>query len=100
MLPEEKIREFLESGDVLVDKYRLAIMLFLSLKRKARFKEIADGLQLSAGNLAHHLKILEERRYVKIDKPLSDLRTRIISITPDGYQALASFLAKLKGITI
>ncbi len=98
MQPEEKIRQLIEEGGVLIDRYRLAIMLYLSLRDKARFKDIADGLGLSAGNLAHHLKILEEKGYVKVDKIWKDLRGRVISLTPEGHAALVSFLSKLREV--
>ena len=95
MRPEDRIRELIEEGGVLLDKHRLAIMLYLALKEKARFKEITEGLGISAGNLAHHLKILEEKNYIKIDKVWKDLRARIISITPEGRTSLNQLLSRL-----
>ncbi len=99
MQPEDRIRELLAEGEALVDKHRLAIMLYLTLRGKARFKEIAEGLSITSGNLAHHLKMLEERGYVKVEKEWKDLRARIITITPEGYKALAKFINALKEIT-
>lgn len=98
MQPEEKIRKLIEESGILIDRHRLAIMLYLSLRGKARFKDIAEGLGLSAGNLAHHLRILEERSYVKVDKMWRDMRGRVISLTPEGYEALVSFLSKLREV--
>ena len=95
MQPEERIRQIIEEGGVLIDRHRLAIMLYLSLRGKARFKDIANGLGISARNLAYHLSILEEKRYVRVDKTWKDLRARIVSITPEGRNTLATFLSKL-----
>ncbi len=99
MQPEERIRHLLEKGSVLGDRYRLAIMLYLSLKGRARFKEIAEGLGISAGNLAHHLRVLEEKGYIKVDKTWEDMRARIISLTSEGVVSLADFLTALKELS-
>ncbi|HID05146.1 MAG TPA: ArsR family transcriptional regulator [Aigarchaeota archaeon] len=96
MQPEDRIREIIESEGILFDRHRLAIMLYLSIKGRARFKEISEGLGLSPGNLAHHLKMLEERNYVRVDKVWRDLRARVVSLTPEGVAALSSLLSRLR----
>lgn len=96
MQPEEKIRRLLEAREALGDRVRLAVALYLSVRGKARFKEVSDGLGISSGNLAHHLRKLEEAGYVDIKKSLDDLRTRILSLTPTGICALAEFLFNLR----
>jgi len=96
MQPEEKIRRIIEEGEVLGDSVKLAIMLFLSVRGKARFTEVAEGLGLSAGRLAHHLKALEEKDYIRVNRPWEDLRARILMLTPNGINALRRFLSRLR----
>jgi len=96
MQPEKKIRRIIEEGEVLGDSVRLAVMLYLSVRGKARFMEVAEGLGISPGRLAHHLKALEEKDYVRINRPWEDLRTRILTLTPDGINALRIFLCRLR----
>jgi DNA-binding MarR family transcriptional regulator len=97
MQPEEKIKRIIEE-EVLGDNVRLAVMLYLSVRGKARFMEVAEGLGISPGRLAHHLKALEERGYMMVDKPWKDLRVRILALTPEGFKALRGFLSKLKEV--
>lgn len=96
MQPEERIKSIIEVGGVISDSVRLAVMLYLSVRGKARFKEVSEGLGLSTGRLAHHFKTLENAGYVKVDRPWEDLRARIISLTPEGVYALRGFLSKLR----
>lgn len=98
MQPEEKIRRLIEEGEVLGDSVRLAVMLFLSVRGKARFMKVAEGLGLSPGRLAHHLKALEEKGYIMVDRPWEDLRTRVLTLTPDGINALRIFLSRLREV--
>lgn len=98
MQPEEKIRRIIEEGEVLGDSVRLAVMLFLSVRGRARFMEVAEGLGLSAGRLAHHLKALEEKGYMRVNRPWEDLRTRVLMLTPDGIHALRVFLSRLREV--
>ncbi len=97
MQPEENIKRIIEE-EVLGDNVRLAVMLYLSVRGKARFMEVAEGLGISPGRLAHHLKVLEEKGYMMIDKPWKDLRLRILNLTPEGFKALRDFLSKLKEV--
>ena len=96
---EERIRRLLQAGAILGDRVRLAVMLYLSIRGVARFKEIAEGIGLSPGNLAHHLRALEEAGYVSIEKSWHDMRARNVRITERGTAALAEFLAALTDST-
>jgi DNA-binding MarR family transcriptional regulator len=98
MQPEEKLRHLLGTGGVLADRVRLAVALYLSLKREARFKEVAEGLDISPGNLAHHLKVMEDVGYVKVEKTWEDMRARVLSLTPDGINAVATFMSVLREV--
>jgi len=95
MQPEDSARRVLEKGRVLGDSVRLAIALYLSLKGKARFSEVARGLGISAGKLAYHLRIMEEAGYVEVERMLDDLRGRKLRLTPEGARALMDFIREL-----
>ncbi|MGQ9479753.1 MAG: ArsR/SmtB family transcription factor [Thermoproteota archaeon] len=98
MQPEERIRQIIEAGEVLGDSVRLAVTLYLSVRGKARFTEVAEGLDLSPGRLAHHLKTLEEAGYIRVQRPWEDLRTRVLILTPEGIHALRDFLFRLREV--
>lgn len=95
MQPEEMIRKLIEFNTVLGDGVRLAIMLYLRIKGRARFSELASVLGISPGRLAHHLEVLGRANYVIVDRMREDLRGRIVKITPDGAEALKSYLSSI-----
>lgn len=86
--------------NALVEKTRLSIMLYLHLRSKARFKLLQDSLSLSSGNLATHLKKLEESGLIDVRWDLADTRSRIISITAEGRRKVSDFLEALKDYDI
>ncbi len=100
MQPEDRARRIIEKGKVLGDSVRLAIALYLSLKEKARFSEVAKGLGISAGRLAYHLRIMEEAGYVRVERVLEDLRGRELRLTPEGAKALMDFIRELRGAEV
>ncbi len=51
---------------------------------------------MTSGNLASHLRKLEEADYVKIRAWLSDARSRVVTPTPQGLRALANFIVELR----
>ncbi|MEM3371287.1 MAG: transcriptional regulator [Candidatus Korarchaeum sp.] len=95
MQPEEEIRRVIEFNEVLGDGVRLAIMLYLRIKGKVRFNELASGLGISSGRLAHHLGVLEGSGYIRVERLREDLRGRIIEITPEGVNALREYLSSM-----
>ena len=97
MQPEE-IRRIIEFNAALGDGVRLAIMLYLRIKGKARFNELASGLRISPGRLAHHLSVLEGSGYIAVDRMREDLRGRIVKITPLGVEALREYLSSMVSI--
>lgn len=98
MQPEEEIRRIIELNTALGDGVRLAIMLYLRIKGKARFSELASGLGISPGRLAHHLSVLEGSGYIAVDRLREDLRGRIVRITPIGARALKDYLSSMVSI--
>lgn len=73
-------------------------MLYLSLNGRVTSKRLEKELGLTSGNLGSHLKKLEEGGYVQVRRSLLDARARIVSPTPSGLVALASFLRNITGV--
>lgn len=74
---------------------RIAILLFLLPRSKAKFSTIQNTLDLSPGNLSSHLKKLESSGYVDIEKLFVDNKpTTIIYLTTTGFKAVSEY-AKL-----
>lgn len=92
MLPEDRLKRIANrSNELIGEKTRLAIMIYLSLNGKATFKRVQDGLGLTSGNLASHLEKLEGGGYIEVRRSLLDARQRVIKPTPIGLAALAEF---------
>ena len=71
---------------------RIAIMLFLLPRSKAKFAIIQDALGVTPGNLSSHLKKLETSNYVAIEKVFVENKpTTIINLTPEGYGAIRNY---------
>ncbi|HPI00220.1 MAG TPA: transcriptional regulator, partial [Chitinophagaceae bacterium] len=50
------------------NRIRLGIMSALMVNMEVSFNELKDLIQVTDGNLASHLKGLEENRYIKVQK--------------------------------
>jgi DNA-binding HxlR family transcriptional regulator len=74
--------------------YRLAILISLKIAEKQmRFHELRHSLTLSDGNLASHLKTLEQEEYIQITSTLEGKRLKtFIKITPKGEKVLNEFM--------
>ena len=79
--------------DVIHGRMRLGIMVYLSDADSADFTELKTVLEATQGNLAVHLKKLEEAGFVAIDKSFKDNKplTRV-SITREGRKAFSAYL--------
>jgi DNA-binding transcriptional ArsR family regulator len=53
-------------------RIRLGIMSALMVNDEVNFNELKELIQVTDGNLASHLKTLEENEYVKVQKDLLD----------------------------
>jgi DNA-binding MarR family transcriptional regulator len=98
MQPGDKLRRFLEADDLLSNRVRFAVMVYLSIRGRTRFKKLEERLSLTPGNLSSHLDKLESAGYVKTSRPMLDARGRLVSMTPIGLAALADSLSRLKDV--
>ncbi|MDR2809174.1 MAG: transcriptional regulator [Tannerellaceae bacterium] len=74
------------------NRYRLRIMSVLAVNKSYSFNELKDLLQLTDGNLASALKVLEESRYISVMKGFVGKKTNTIySITQAGKTALKEY---------
>ncbi|QMU30904.1 winged helix-turn-helix domain-containing protein [Adhaeribacter radiodurans] len=63
------MKEYLENiNKAFESKVRLGIMSVLLVQEKVDFNTLKETLQLTDGNLASHLRALEEAEYLRVEK--------------------------------
>ncbi|MGY5859355.1 MAG: transcriptional regulator [Candidatus Thorarchaeota archaeon] len=77
---------------------RFSIMYLLFLKRKIGFIELKELLDLTPGNLDHHIKKLEDIGFVHSRRIISWRPLVVITITPSGVSSFREYIVKLKGL--
>ncbi|MCY3413671.1 MAG: transcriptional regulator [Candidatus Heimdallarchaeota archaeon] len=71
---------------------RIAILLFLLPRSKAKFSTIQKTLDVTPGNLSSHLKKLESSNFIDIEKKfVDDKPTTVVHITSSGLSAITSY---------
>jgi DNA-binding transcriptional ArsR family regulator len=92
-----KTKEILEHiNKAFESKARLGIMSILMVEDKADFNFLKETLQLTDGNLASHLRALEEAEYLQVEKRFMGRKTNTRYIaTANGKKA---FLVHLKAL--
>jgi DNA-binding MarR family transcriptional regulator len=69
-------------------RVRLGIMSALMVNDEVNFLELKELLQITDGNLASHLKALEENSFIKVDKGFIGRKTNTTyAITKTGEKA-------------
>lgn len=80
-------------------RVRLGILAVLGEARRADFTYVRDALELTAGNLSRHLRVLEDAGLLQIDKTFEDRRPRTwLAITTAGRVALRDEVRALRAI--
>jgi len=78
-------------------RIRLGIMSALILNTRINFVELKNLLNITDGNLASHLKTLEEKEFVKVHKSFIGRKPNTaISITKNGEKAFKDHLTALE----
>ncbi len=78
---------------------RFNIMLILHVHKKIGFTKVQKLLNLTPGNLTHHLTKLLENGFITVNKMLLSTRpTSIIHITEKGKESFALYLTQFKDI--
>lgn len=79
------------------NRIRVGIMSALVMNEQISFKDLKDFLDLTDGNLASHLKNLEDNNYIVVHKGFIGRKTNTTySITQLGKQAFQDHLAYLE----
>ncbi len=79
--------------EVIHGRVRLGVMAYLATAQAADFNALKARLQVTDGNLATHLRKLEDAGYVTVEKSFAGRKplTRIL-ITPTGQDAFVRYL--------
>lgn len=76
---------------------RLKIMMLLAAGAETSFGALAEETGLTDGNLASHLRTLENAGYVRSRRGLVDLKPRVrYALTDEGRGALKAYCAGLE----
>jgi len=80
-------------------RVRLGIMSVLAVNEKLDFTSLKEYLDVTDGNLATHLKKLEEENFIGIEKSFIDRKPNTrYSMTPEGRKAFNEHLKVLEQI--
>jgi DNA-binding MarR family transcriptional regulator len=78
-------------------RIRLGIMSALLVNDEVNFNELKELIQVTDGNLASHLKTLEEQDYIKVHKGFVGRKTNTTySVTKAGEKAFKAHLDALE----
>lgn len=78
-------------------RVRLGIMSALIVNTEINFNELKELIEVTDGNLASHLKTLEENEYIKVEKGFIGRKTNTTySITKSGNKAFRMHLDALE----
>lgn len=81
------------------NKIRLGVMSILAVNDRVPFNDLKNTLELTDGNLASHLKSLENMEYVRVHKSFSGRKPMTTyEITPPGKEAFLTHLRALEEI--
>lgn len=78
-------------------RIRLGIMSALMVNLHINFNDLKELLQITDGNLASHIKALEEMNYVKVEKSFIGKKTNTTyTATELGFAAFKQHLSALE----
>ena len=88
--------EIFDKGGIFSAQQRFTIMLLLYLHKRAGFTELQKLLQLTPGNLDHHVRKLEEVGYVKTRHVLDWRPLKVIEISRAGASDFRDYALNLR----
>jgi DNA-binding MarR family transcriptional regulator len=90
---------FLQLDRVIHEKGRLPIMSLLAASPELSFTDLRQTLQMTDGNLAMHIRTLQEAGFVSVTKSFRNQRPlTTCSLTPAGRRAFADYIDLLEQI--
>ncbi|MCH7560166.1 MAG: transcriptional regulator [Thaumarchaeota archaeon] len=94
-------RKILELPLKLFHPYRFLIMKILFAQGPVGFSELRLDLKLSDGNLASHLRVLEEGEFIKSQKEFKDKKPRTsYELTQKGEEDFTELQDKLRKVLV
>jgi len=92
------MKNIIENLNKLFDsRVRLGIMSALMVNEEINFNDLKELMQVTDGNLASHIKALEESGFIKVQKGFVGKKTNTTySITKTGEKAFKSHLDALE----
>lgn len=92
-------KPFLQLDRVIHEKGRLPIMSLLAASPRLSFTELRNELGMTDGNLAMHLKTLQEAGFVSVTKSYTNQRPlTTCALTPAGRAAFTDYINLLEQI--
>jgi len=91
--------KFKELDPVIHERIRLAAMVYLLQNGESDFNSLKEFTEATEGNLASHLRVLEENKYIEVRKTFVGRRPRTFyKLTKKGKNKLLEYLESLKKI--
>jgi DNA-binding MarR family transcriptional regulator len=88
----------LRKNDEIAGQPRFSIMFLLYLHKGVGFTELQRLLELTPGNLDHHLKKLKKMGYISMRKAISWRPLTIVEITEEGINIFKNYVTALRTI--
>jgi DNA-binding HxlR family transcriptional regulator len=90
--------DFDKLDKIIHEKWRLAIMALLALRRSWSFQELKAELKMSDGNLITHMRTLHKLGLVSVTKEMRDRPQTSYALTAKGRKAFRDHIAMLEQI--
>ncbi len=91
--------KFKELDPIIHERIRLYIMVYLLQNEESDFNSLKEFTKTTEGNLASHLKVLEENKYIEIRKTFIGRRPKTFyKLTKKGKEKLSEYLENIKNI--
>ena len=81
-----------------VSASQLPILIALGSAGDVSVTMLAEALVLDGSTLSHNLKVLENRRLIRVTKDEEDPRSQMVSLTPEGSRLLTGALARWQAV--
>jgi len=91
------VNPFNQLNKLFDSRVRLGILSALLVNSKQNFNELKELLEITDGNLASHLKVLEENKIIKVEKSFIGRKTNTsYTVTKTGEKLFRAHLNALE----
>lgn len=92
-------KELDQLNKIFDSRIRIGIMSALMVNEEVNFNELKALLDATDGNLASHLRTLEEQQFIRVEKGFVGRKTNTVySITAEGEKAFRAHINALEKI--